>query len=517
MKTRFAGEHQRAAAVRSTLGVLVFSAVLVVTARLSAADTKFDFETLRARAKTLAASPHAAPKGEVPEWLRKLSYDDLRQIEFDGRRSLWFREKLPFQVQFLHPGFLLDQSVHIAEVRGGTAEPIPFRRDYFNYRAVKAGAMPETMGFAGFRMMFPFGGAGQSHNEIGSFAGASYFRFLSTGAAYGLSARGLALNTADQGPEEFPRFTEFWLERPEANAKSLNLYALLESPSVTGAYRFTITPGADTVVHVKATLFARKNVNIFGVAPLTSMYWHGENSHSATRDFRPEVHDSDGLLLHTGAGEWIWRPLANPRGVRTSAFSDENPRAFGLLQRDRDFENYQDLEASYHSRPSAWVQPVGNWGRGAVRLVEIPTTTEFDDNIVAFWVPEKLPPPGEPIEVEYRLHWSLDQMGPPAGYVRTTRHGKTAYYEPGMERFVVDFAGRELASLAADAKLEHVVTVGEGAKLNHSSLQKNPLNGTWRVAFTVKPDGSNRPVELRSYVKRGGDALTETWSYLWQP
>lgn len=503
--------------VRRLLRLFSLAAAVVLGADLNAADATFDFETLRTRAKTLAAAPHVAPKGEVPEWLRRLSYDELRQIEFDGRRSLWFEEKRPFQAQFLHPGFLLAETVPIWEVRGGQARRVPFRRDYYNYRAVKPGDMPASMGFAGFRLMYPFGGDGTSHNEIGSFAGASYFRFLSRGSAYGLSARGLALDTAAPRPEEFPRFSEFWLEQPARNAKSMNVYALLESPSVTGAYRFTITPGDDTVVQVKAVIYARNNEKIFGVAPLTSMFWHGENSNSPTRDFRPEVHDSDGLLVHNGAGEWIWRPLVNPRGVRTSAFGDENPRAFGLLQRDRNFENYQDLEASYHSRPSAWVEPVGQWGRGAVRLVEIPTSTEFEDNIVAFWVPEKLPPPGEPIEVEYRLHWFLDQIGPPGGFVRTTRHGKTAYYEPGMERFVVDFDGRQLQALEADAKLEQVVTVGEGAKLNHSSLQKNPLNGTWRVAFTVKPDGSGRPVELRCYVRRGGDTLTETWSYLWQP
>jgi glucans biosynthesis protein len=515
MNPRFRKPDALARSLSLFCSALSFS--IVVSAANAAEPAKFDFDTLKARAKTLVASPHTPPKGEVPAWLRQLTYDDLRKIAFDGRRSLWLEEKLPFQAQFLHPGFILADMVHVSEVRGGQATMIPFRRDYFQYRDVKAGEMPESMGFAGFRLMFPFDGPGKSPNEIGSFVGASYFRFLSRGSAYGLSARGLAIDTAEPTPEEFPKFTEFWLERPDAKAKSVNVYALMESPSVTGAYRFTITPGATTVVHVKAVVYARRNPKVFGIAPLTSMYWHGENQTVATRDFRPEVHDSDGLLLHTGHGEWIWRPLANPRGVRTSAFADENPKAFGLLQRDREFENYQDLEASYHSRPSTWVEPVGNWGRGAVRLVEIPTTTEFDDNVVAFWVPEKLPAPGEPIEIEYKLHWFLDQIAPPAGFVRATRHGKTAYYEPGMERFVVDFDGKHLRGLKADAKLEPVVSVGHGGKLNHASLQKNPHNGTWRVAFTVKPDGSGKPIELRCYVRGAGDTLTETWSYLWQP
>jgi periplasmic glucans biosynthesis protein len=503
---------------RAFLLLALTTVLATVNARAAAPTEKFDYAILQARARELATKPHLPPKGEVPEWLRGLTYDQLRLIEFGGANSLWLPEKLPFQVQYLHPGFLFDKMVRLFEVRGAEAVPIPFRRESFNYgihyRTLKPGDVPDTLGFAGFRLMFPLESA--RFSEIGSFAGASYFRFLGKSAAYGLSARGLALNTWEPEGEEFPVFTQFWLERPDPQAKSMNLYALLESESVTGAYRFNVAPGATTVVQVKATLFARKNAKVFGVAPLTSMFWHAENSNVA-RDFRPEVHDSDGLLVHNGAGEWLWRPLVNPRGVRVSSFVDENPRAFGLLQRDRDFESYQDLEASYHRRPSVIVEPIGQWGRGAVRLVEIPTTTEFDDNIVAFWVPEKLPPPGAPIEVEYRLRWSSEPMGPPAGFVRATRHGKSARYEPGMERFVIDFEGAKLRAAAANTPVEHVVTVGAGGVLNHATLQKNEINGTWRVAFTVRPDGSGRPVELRCFLRAAAGSLTETWTYLWQP
>jgi glucans biosynthesis protein len=500
-----------------TIRFLLWASAPAVLAPVAiGADAKFDFEVLRARAKALAEKPYAPPRGEVPEWLRRLTYDELRLIEFDGRRSLWFKEKLPFMVQYLHPGFLFDKTVRLHEVRDGKAEPIPFQREDFKYRSVKPGDTPETMGFAGFRMMFPFDGPRTEHNEIGSFAGASYFRFLGRDTAYGLSARGLAINSGEPTPEEFPIFTEFWLERGDARSKSMNIYALMDSESLAGAYRFTITPGVSTVVQVKSAVYCRKNPKVFGVAPLTSMFWHGENS-DAQRDFRPEVHDSDGLLMHTGSGEWLWRPLVNPRHVRVSAFADNDPRAFGLLQRDRNFENYQDLEASYHSRPSVWVEPIGKWGRGSVRLLEIPTSRETDDNIGAFWVPDALPTPGEPIELEYRMHWFMDQITPPAGFVRSTRHGKSAHYEPGFERFVIDFEGAKLKAFAADAKLEHVLSVEGGGKLNHSSLQKNPINGTWRVAFTVKPDGSGKPIELRCFLRKTPDALTETWTYLWQP
>ncbi len=493
-------------------GVLGAGAIAAV-----AAEAKFGFETVRERARRLAAQPLRPPPDDVPGWLRRLSYDEMRRIEFDGRRSFWLGEKLPFQLQFLHPGFLHTQTVHLEEVRDGRATPIAFRREYFQYRGLEVGELPPTMGFAGFRFMYPLGGPGTDLSEAGAFVGASYFRFLCRDSAYGLSARGLALDTGEPTPEEFPRFTEYWFERPAADARTLTVCALLESESVTGAYRFTVEPGETTTVHVKASVFVRKGVKVFGVAPLTSMFWRGENTPRGPEDFRPEVHDSDGLLLRTGAGEWIWRPLANPRQVRVSSFADENPRGFGLLQRDRDFENYQDLEARYHARPSAWVEPVGDWGRGAVRLLEIPTRSETDDNIAALWVPARAPAAGESVDLEYRLHWSLDRIAPPAGFVRATRHGNSAIYEPGFERFVVDFDGAKLRALEAGARVEHALTVGAGAALKHGGVQRNPINGTWRVAFMLKPDGSGRPVELRCFLKAGNDALTETWSYLWQP
>ncbi len=504
--------------MRRVLRLVTLTAALAIAVNNGgAAEAPLDFAALRARVKTLAAAPHVARSGVVPAWLRQLTYDELRLIEFDGNASLWKREGLPFQVQFLHPGFLYDKTVLVSELRRTGIEPLPFRREYFNYRASRSGDLPAGMGFAGFRVMASLDGAGGGMKEAGSFLGASYFRFLCAGAGYGLSARGLALDTAEARPEEFPTFTEFWLERPEPGAASLHVLALLESESVAGAYRFTITPGADTVTQVKAAIFRRKNSTVFGLAPLTSMFWRGENSNTLLEDYRPEVHDSDGLLMHNGRGEWIWRPLDNPRHLRVATFSDENPRAFGLLQRDRNFEHYQDLEAAYHARPSAWIEPVGKWGRGGVRLVELPTKDEFNDNVVAFWSPEKLPPLGEAVEVEYRLHWFLNQIGPPAGFVRATRHGKSAYYEPGLQRFVVDFDGTQLQSLGAESGIEHVLTVGDTALLNHGALQKNTVNGTWRVAFTLKPDGSGRPVELRCFLRRSGQVLTETWSYLWQP
>jgi glucans biosynthesis protein len=496
---------------------------LVLTAVLSglpggrAQGESFDYETLRFHAKQLAAQPYHPRESQVPKFLRDLSYDEHRRIRFNPDHTWWRRERLPFQLQFFHPGFIFNHPVQLHELAGRRARDIEFDRDLFIYDRVDLpGGIPDTMGFAGFRILYDLNKPG---DELGAFLGASYFRLLCRQAVYGLSARGLALNTAEPGGEEFPVFEEFWIQRPAPDAHQLVVSALMDSPSVTGAYRFEIAPGAATVVRVRVAIYRRSDAKVMGLAPLTSMFWHGENSRTTHGDFRPEVHDSDGLLLQRGSGEWLWRPLVNPDQPRTAAFADENPRGFGLLQRDRDFDHYQDLEAHYQLRPSVWVEPVGAWGAGAVRLVELPTADETSDNLVAFWVPAALPPPDEPLEFEYKLHWYLDgAKRPPAGYVAATRLS-TVLRHPGVTRFLIDFGGPNLNPQPAGLVIEPVVTVGEGAALvpDTVTIQKNPHNGTWRVTFVLQPDGSGRPVELRCFLRKTPHVLTETWSYLWNP
>lgn len=482
-----------------------------------AADELFDFDVLRFRAKALAFQPYVETKPVVPEWLQKLSYDEYNQIQFDGRQSWWRAEQLPFLLQFFHPGGLFTRAVRMNEVVNRVARPIPFSPRFFEYRKGRPGRVPSDLGFAGFRVVTELNEPGKL-DELVSFLGASYFRALGRDQYYGISARGLAVNTAEPGGEEFPMFEEFWVERPAPGAKDVTVYALLNSPSMAGAYRFVITPGDSTVMRVRAAVYCRKNPAVFGIAPLTSMYAHGENSGWSQSDYRPEVHDSDGLLIANGAGEWIWRPLTNPRGVRVAGFRDNSPKGFGLLQRDREFEHYSDLEAYYHQRPSLWVEPVGNWGAGSVRLVEIPTANEFGDNIVAFWVPDALPPAGDPVEFEYNLHWMSDPgRRPPAGYVTSTRVAGV----PGrgeLRRFIIEFTGPYLSGQPADPAIEAVVQVTGGAKQDHPAvLVKNRFNGAWRVAFEIQPDASGAPVELRCFLRKGQHVLTETWSYLWNP
>ena len=493
---------------------LVILALFLAAAGARADDDVFDFEMLRFKARTLATRPYVTPPDLVPKALRQLNYDQFREIRFNPAESVWRREQLPFQLQFFHPGFMFSRTIQVNELVNGSVVPIPFSEKLFDYGSNKLTGLHGSLGFAGFRVLYPLNKPG---DELGGFLGASYFRFLCQRAIYGLSARGIAVNCAEPGGEEFPAFEEFWVQRPQAGANSLVAYALLDGPSVAGAFRFVVTPGVDTSVQVHEVLYCRHNPSVLGVAPLTSMFWHGKNTNVANDDFRPEVHDSDGFTLYTGAGEWLWRPLTNPNEMRVAAFGDENPKGFGLIQRDRNFESYQDLEASYHLRPSAWVEPLGSWGSGSVRLVELHTPDETNDNIVAFWVPSALPPPGEPIEYSYRLHWFLDQFHPPAGYAVSTRHGRSKTHEPDIEHFIVDFDGPYLHKQGPDPAIEPVVTVGSGAALANANVQKNPFNGTWRVAIALRPDGSGHPVELRCFLRKAPHVLTETWSYLWQP
>jgi glucans biosynthesis protein len=496
---------------------LILVTVLSGLPGIRAQDEPFDFETLRFHAKRLAAQPYHLRPSPVPPFLLDLSYDEHRRIRFNPDRTWWRDERLPFQLQFFHPGFIFNHPVQLHELDGRRPRDIEFDRGLFIYDHLELpGRIPDTMGFAGFRILCDLNKPG---DELGAFLGASYFRLLCRRAVYGLSARGLTINTGGPGAEEFPVFEEFWVRKPAPDARELVVYALMDSPSVAGAYRFEIVPGDATLVRVRAAMYRRNEVTAIGLAPLTSMFWHGENSRTTHGDFRPEVHDSDGLLLQRGSGEWLWRALVNPAQPRVAAFADENPRGFGLLQRDRDFEHYQDLEAHYHLRPSAWVEPVGAWGAGAVQLVELPTPDETSDNIVAFWVPANLPPMDSPLEFQYNLHWCLDgAKRPPAGYTAATRLS-TVLKHPELTRVLIDFDGPYLNAQPPDPAIAPVVTVGEGAALvpDTVTIQKNPNNGTWRVTFALQPDGSGRAVELRCFLRKTPHVLTETWSYLWIP
>jgi periplasmic glucans biosynthesis protein len=482
----------------------------------------FRFEDVVRRARELAGSAFETVLPPLPDALQKLDFDGYRDIRFRNERS-FLAETGPFRMQLFHLGFLYPQPVTVNTLRGGVATPIPYQRDLFDYGRTKLERpLPVNFGFAGFRLHYPLN-APKIFDELVSFLGASYFRFLGRGQKYGLSARGLALNVegANGEKEEFPFFREFWIEPPTKEAERITVYALLDSASVTGAYRFILYPGSETVMDVTCHLFARHMVTSLGIAPLTSMFFVGENDRRYADDFRPEVHDSDGLLMHTGVGEWIWRPLRNPRQKRVSSFNDSNPQGFGLMQRDRIFENMQDLEAAYHLRPGYWVEPVGSWGEGRVELVEIPTLDETHDNIVAYWEPKEPFQKGQERVFAYKLSAIGDTSEMHQGgkvinsyEARPKASGSSDPGDPLRRRFLIDFAGGDLAYYQADPSEVQLVPTTSAGKISRSFIAPNPHVKGFRAAFdiTLEPGQS---ADLRAFLRVGDKALTETWIYVW--
>jgi periplasmic glucans biosynthesis protein len=488
----------------------------------AAADKKtaFDYAALKGRARTLAASPYQAPVAAMPAAVKSLDWDQYQSIRYRPEHSLWHGQELDFSVRFFHLGLFFQLPVRMHELVAGQAREIPYSSAMFDHR--KSGltevALPADLGFAGFRLLH----RSDPERDIAAFLGASYFRAVGAEKQYGLSARGLAVDTAMNRPEEFPRFTDFWLERPQRGESRVTVYALLDSPSIAGAYRIDIIPGATLMMDVDATLYPRKAIERLGIAPLTSMYQHGENDRRMGSDWRPEIHDSDGLALWTGTGERIWRPLENPEQLRFNAYADADPRGFGLMQRDRGFDHYQDDGAFYDRRPSLWVEPRGSWGKGAVQLVEIPTQDETFDNIVAFWHPERTPRAGEELLYSYRLHWGSKTPGTPAiAQVVATRTGiggvigqPRKYYS---RRFVVDFAGGGLSKLPPKSNVEPVITASRG-EIEIASARPLAAIAGYRVMFDLKPtDDRTEPVNLRVFLRLGGKTLSETWLYQWTP
>ena len=478
----------------------------------------FSFAMVEKIAQDRAAKPYRNRSTKLPDAIAKLSYDQYRDIRFQRTSSLWYDRAL-FEVQFFHRGFNFDRRVNVSEVSGGVARPVLYNPAMFDFgpRVPKL-ELPPDLGFAGFRIHYPLNTPAYK-DELIVFLGASYFRVLGRNQTYGLSARGLAIDTGAASGEEFPYFTDFWLVKPEPTARAMTVYAVLDSPGIAGAYQFEIRPGTTTQVQVTAELYPRRQIGKLGIAPLTSMFLYGENAGvHRFDDFRPEVHDTDGLVTERGTGEWMWRPLVNPKELRVNRFMDEHPRGFALVQRDRDFSHYQDNEARYERRPSYRIEPLGDWGKGGVELVEIPSDEEIHDNIVAFWVPDAPVQPQKPMAFSYLLSsYTGTTQWPPGGKVIATHFSRVVSgtsVVQGMRRVVVDFAGGDLDSLAGSQPIQAQASAS-GGEIDDVSVERLGANGAWRVSMRMK--SSDKPVDLRCYLTLYGEALTETWTYLWAP
>lgn len=473
-------------------------------------STPFDAQTVRQLAQKLAKSPYRAPDTKLPDEIANLSYDQYRAVRFDPGQALWRGRNLPAEVQFFHRGFLFRSRVDISEVADGLATPLRYRPEQFEFGPTPRPSVAD-LGYAGFRI---HGALNRPDylDEYAVFLGASYFRAAGRRQGYGLSARGLSLKTADPGGEEFPAFTAFWLERPQPGTTAIGVWALLDSPSATAAMRFTIRPGDSTVFDVELSLYPRVDLGQAGIATLTSMFYFDASDRRGIDDYRRAVHDSDGLLMLTGRGEELWRPLKNPTTLQVSSFIDTSPRGFGLMQRKRRLDDFQDLEARYDRRPSAWVEPIGDWGEGVVQLVEIPTKNDTHDNIVAFWRPKQPLRANGEYNLTYRLHWGLElPVRSDLARISNTRGGLS--FQADTRLFVIDAAGERLKSLLADVRLTLAVSADRGRVLN-AVAQSNLENGGWRMSFEVAPEDA-KVIELRAQLMLGDTPVSETWIYRW--
>ncbi len=475
------------------------------------AATAFDFAQVQAQAAALAAAPYHPEPLPTPAFLKDLTPE--RYAEIQDIKPLWSNTSLPFQAQFYLPGSYFHRPERISVVAAdGQVERVPFRLDDFSFGNLHPKDLPADLGYAGFRLLYPLN-TPPYHNEFISFLGATYFRAVGKDAVYGTSARGIGIDTAQPSGEIFPYFTHIWLVKPAADAKSMTVYALMDSSVVTGAYRFVITPGDSTTVAVDATIYLRKPVQVLELAPLTSMFWHGHGRGVVAGDWHPAQHDASDLVLANGNGEWITRPLSNPLHIQTTTYSMDNPQGFGLIQEDRHFSAYQGIATQYQKRPSVWVSPEGDWGKGEVRLVELPTNNPDMDNIDAFWVPAQAPKPGQPYHFAYTLRFFLDNDGLiPLGHPVATYLGYDVK-DPSIRDVVIDFSGGALRDLPGDMPIQVHLTADNGAKILAQKLQWDKDGHFWRVKARIQP-AAGVPSNVRCFLSLDGQVMSNTWTYL---
>ena len=516
MHCRFAKQIMGYPFFRKRLGAMVLSVIVLLWMDVAycgpvashRTGDPFSRDTVLQLASELAQTPFKEPE-KAPESLTELDYSTYRKINFQQNAAIWGSSPTKFSIQLFAPGYLFKDLVDIDVVENGLDYPVKVSTSSFKAPNESLGTILAQVGkYAGLRLHYPLN-RDDYKDEFIVFQGASYFRAVSKGQLYGLSARGLAINVAQPKGEEYPIFRRFWVERPSMKQKAVVVHALLDSISVAGAYRFGIYPGSPTRVDVDVVLFPRLDIEHVGLAPLTSMFMHGPLDPSDKPDYRPAVHDSEALAMARGNGERLWRPLNNPDKLQVSAFLDEKPKGFGLIQRHRQFDYYQDLEGKYHHRPSAWVEPIGDWGKGHVELFEIPSTSEANDNIVAYWKPAQGLKKGQPFSYSYRLTWP-DDDSPTASRVRIVRSASGQKLFDDNKEIVVDYSDipvEEMKDLRAEA------SISEG-RILESRVEPNPTIGGARVFVTFDPEDADVS-ELRVQLKKNDKPVAATWLYRW--
>ncbi|MGP9767323.1 glucan biosynthesis protein G [Halomonas sp. AOP13-D3-9] len=505
------------------LSVAVLGGLLVGSLPVEA--LAFGFDDVAKKAEELAQQGYRAPETTLPNELRELSYAEYSQIQYKRDRDVWSGNNAPFTLSFIHEGMHYDSAIQLNSIdQEGEVHGFAYNPDDYTYGDLDISddvKQSDGLGIAGVRINHSLNGV--DSNEVMVFLGASYFRAVGSGQVYGLSGRGLAVDTGLSSGEEFPRFSEIWIVEPSPESQYLTIFALLDSPSVTGAYRFVLRPGEDALVDVQSRLYLRRAVEKLGIAPLTSMYLYGPEQPSSTQHYIPAIHDSNGLLIDDAQNGWLWRPLANPAKLMMNRHATPQLRGYGLMQRGHNFSDYQDIDARYDLRPSAWVQPQNEWGAGSVELIQIPTDNETNDNIVSMWLSDEPHEPGTPLAFDYRLMFTTDEsrhLDPQLAWVEETRRSRGEVVRDDLVRepdgtlaFVLDFVGPSLEGVGNGANMSVEASVGDNGELANSRVVQNPATNGWRVFVNVKRNNGSQPLDIRAKLMLDGKPLSETWYY----
>ena len=499
-------------AILAALGLAGIGQGMVLAAPGLDPEKPISFDALKKLAEELALSDFIPPTAALEEPFDKLSAEQYRDIHFRADQAIGRGEAIDCEIQLLPMGWIYDSPVEISVIEGGKPRPLKADGKLFAFGPLIEKATEQApFGFSGFRLFGPINRA-EVFDEFLAFQGASYFRAIGRGQAQGLSARGLAIDTAQPSGEEFPIFRAFYIDKPKPNARAVQAYAILDSKSVTGAYRFSIVPGEWTVIDVAMTLYPRRELTHVGLAPLTSMYLLGSASRRINGDIRPSVHNSEGLAILNGKGERLWRPLSNPAKLQTSAFVDQDPRGFGLCQRERSFAQFDDLTAHFERRPTVWVEPNGMWGQGYIELIEIPAEEQIHDNIVAYWKPAKPLAPGEAHSFSYKLYWGEDVPVAWAGArVRRSSVGRARRDNDDLKLFVVDFEGPALKDIQELPQAELSVSAGSSSNIK---VERHPSIEGVRISFELDTAGLET-IEMRLGLKAQSQLISESWLFRW--
>ena len=463
-------------------------------------------------ARDLAKRPFRAASSALPDPFGNLAYEQYVAIRPRPEAAIWAAETIGFALEPLHRGFIFSAPVALFVIENGAARRLTYSRAMFDFGKLQPPVDLPDIGFSGFRVLHPNEGGVLLETAI--FQGATFFRAVARGQNLGAAARGLSIRTADPRGEEFPVFRAFWIEKPTLAGNALVVHALLDSDSVAGAFRFTLRPGEASIIDIECTLIARTVVDHFGLGAMGAIAYSGALDRRRIDDIRPAVREIGGVQMLNGKNEWLWRPVSNRETLQISAFVDENPRGFGFLQRDRDFAAYQDDDQHWEQRPSIWIEPIGEWGPGQVQLVEIPSDSEVNDNIIAYWRPRAPLLAGVEAPFAYRQFWCWTPPERPGlAIVTTSRAGRAPGPAGGKRRrFLVEFSSDAFAD-ARNMDVRLNLTAGGGSIIAPRTFCY-PERKAYRVMFDLDP-GSETASELRLALEIGGKAISETWLFRW--